>query len=210
MKRIIVIMAILPYVSCFSSEEPSIAKQDFPLEMAKVVCEWTFNCCDDSEMDLYMELEGTKDKNECMLQLMNEYNEIYQDADPGRWNSKEAQHCVDAMLKAANECPRNFDPSYTIAQCNLVTGTIIPGKSCQNNWECNTKFCKNGICAYPIEAGKACSVEEPCESSLRCIEGICLAQKGNDAQCTSSQECLSGSCGGDRCVGSTTYLCDGK
>jgi len=117
---------------------------------------------------------------------------------------------VDAVLGAAETCPRSYDPALEIDSRELVSPSKQAGDLCQNTWDCAIRFCKSGVCANPLPSGSSCAAGEPCQSGLRCINGACSVLQPDGAMCTAGSECFSGACGAGKCVVMPSYTCDGE
>lgn len=188
-------------------EDPTVSKAAFPAAMAEAVCRWVTACCDQAEQQSQ---PGSGSEAACQSQVSSQYANLFQGADAELWNGTEAQSLVDQINRAAEECPKAFDPAYEVAKRTLVEPTKQPGDKCTDTWDCSTKFCLNGVCANPLAKDEACDQGEPCVAGLRCLSGVCSELQPDGAQCTTGAECISGACGGGQCVVSPTYTCDGK
>lgn len=190
-----------------SLEDPGYSKDEFAQEMARAACGWVFSCCDNAEQSQF---STSSTEAGCRSQMRSGYSSLFLDADPQAWNPEDAFACVVALDDQVLQCPHSFDLSKYLEGCNVVAPSKNPGDFCESLWDCSTRFCKNGVCANPLPAGAKCSEEEPCQGDLRCLVGECQALEVDGAACTTGQECISGACGGGKCVVSSTYTCDGK
>ncbi len=210
MKKITVILAILWAGLTFSGctlEDPGFSKDEFAQEMARAACGWVFTCCDSAEQG---EFSAASTETGCRSQMRSGYTALFSDADPQAWNMEDAYECVASLDELVDQCPHSLDLSKYLEGCNVVSASKNPGDFCESLWDCSTRFCKNGVCANPLPAGAKCNVEEPCAGDLRCLVGECRALEVDGAACTTGQECISGACGGGKCVVSSTYTCDGS
>jgi hypothetical protein len=195
-----------------ATEDPGLTKDFFPQAAAKAACAWIFACCDTSEQKLFA--GNATDEVSCTSNLTTTYLNLYATADPNAWDPKAARAVVDTIqaASAGKACPKAFDPGATLAAAQIVTATKIPGKSCTNQWECTTHFCKNGVCALLGDLNEPCASNDQCDQQkkLRCIQGTCQGLQPDGAKCATGNECISGACGGGQCVNSANYTCDGK
>ncbi len=207
MMRPIALSALIALAAGCVAEDPGITKEGFAQAAAQAVCTWAFTCCDAMEQKAVA--GNATDQSSCQVNLATTYAALYQTADPKAWDPKAARAQVDAVLGAAKSCPKAYDP-MTVLSTGIVLPNAGPGDTCSNTWQCTTKFCKGTVCANPIKAGGTCSANEPCELGLRCVVDTCKPLQPDGAACVDGTECISGACGGGKCVNSPTYTCDGK
>ena len=210
---------LLASVAFSCSPDPTVSKAQFPAEIAQASCHYYFTCCVDSSQRQAKVAAATE--SECNGDLTSQYAASYAAADERTWDGKAAQECVDQIqmvsykpvsgATSASYCKRGFDPAAAVLSCRMILPVLKAGDTgCTYNWQCTTQFCHSGTCANPIQAGYACAKGEPCASGLACVNGVCAGQKPDGSSCTVSDECISASCGGGKCVNSTRYTCDGQ
>lgn len=191
---------------------------DFSSDMAQTYCAWIYGdanaqqsaCCDTAEQGT---LPGQGNYAACVTDKSSEYETLLAHVVPESWNGGAAKQCVETVKALATTCTRSFALTAETkirTDCNLVTPTKNAGDACTDNWDCQTTFCRSGTCANPIPNGDACKAGELCAGAAQCINDVCRALQPNDAACTHSYECMSGSCDGTQCVSSSVFMCDGQ
>jgi len=204
MTKPIALCALFALGTGCTTEDPGITKEGFASAAAQATCNWVFACCDSAERTNY-----GSDQSSCIASMSTTYTALYKDADPQAWDPKMARAQVDSVQGAAQSCPKSYDPTE-ILSTGIVVPNAGPGDTCTNAWQCTTRFCKGTVCANPIKEGGLCSAGEPCAAGLRCVVDTCKPLQPDGAACVDGTECISGACGGGKCVNSPTYTCDGK
>ncbi len=204
-------------VGC-GSDDPPYEISDFAQDMAESYCAWAYGdatlkqtaCCDGAEQGV---LAGAGSQAACVTETAAMYQQVFRKVQPEVWNGDAARACVHKVANLATTCERNFMmtmSSMVRNECGLVTSTKKPGDTCNDDWDCSTAFCKSGVCANPIPAGDPCVAGDICAENAICVNDVCKALQVDGAACGSGSECISGACGGGKCVNSQTYTCDGK
>lgn len=193
--------------ACFEEEPKSYDKNKFAGQLAEVACMWAFACCDSAEQASW--LGSSMNQTSCVSTLRARYDSLFASANEDQWQGQDAASCIDSLQDLSASCPRAFDIDTEMDKCTLVKWTMEPGDLCQSNWDCSTKFCKNGVCAKPLAKGSQCAAGDRCDTDLKCVNGTCVGLQPDGAVCTDGSECYSGACAGGKCVSLANYTCDG-
>ena len=111
----LVTLLTLTLGGCFEEEERTYDKSEFAQALAEAECDWIFNCCDTAELDT--KLGSGASQSACVTSARNKYADLFRDANPEKWHGGAAAACESTIRRAAESCPRAFDPgrSWTSA-----------------------------------------------------------------------------------------------
>jgi len=203
----VLLLGVLTLSACFEEEPKSYDKNEFAGQLAEVACTWAFACCDSAEQATW--LGSSMNQASCVSTLSASYVSLFGSASPDQWQGQDAAACIESLQELSASCPRAFDIDAEMDKCTLVKWTMEPGDLCQSNWDCSTKFCKNGVCAKPLASGSQCAAGDRCGTDLKCVNGTCVGLQPDGAACTDGSECYTGACAGGKCVSLANYTCDG-
>jgi hypothetical protein len=224
MRKLLLLSLLAGLVSCGS--DPVQTKAQFPSAVAQAICQYYWTCCADPTQRAVKITAASQ--ADCVTQVATQYAAMYQSADEKIWDGKAAQACVDKVLLASTApvgntpsttyCQRGYDPNAAVLGCTPppILPTKTGGDSCMYSWQCKTQFCRGatttaqGTCHNPLVGGDTCQPTEPVAAGSACVQGLVVAQKPDNSSCTYSEECISASCGGGKCVASTRFTCDGQ
>lgn len=103
------------------------------------------------------------------------------------------EDCVVAAACVEGTC-RSFDRARA-------------GEACGADRRCPYhSTCRGGRCEVNRTLGETCAAGDVCDAG-RCVEGVCVALRGEEASCTADAECLSGACSAQGACGAPLSDC---
>lgn len=82
--------------------------------------------------------------------------------------------------------PEDYCTSFDAGTCN---GRLSNGMACENDTQCESWFCRLGLCAAEVQRNQQCTADDRCHASLTCRGGICTDPGSSGIACSSYDGC---------------------
>lgn len=218
--------------ACGGSNASPIPVTSFGIELGKVACQKSFQCCTDTELmqefkDLSTNGQPITTEQQCEQALgalgafVSQQYQASIAAGRVTYDEAAAGDCI-ATLKGLS-CPEyaanQHDADLTLAGCmQFLVPAVDTGGTCSQDYECKTSNCAfdssgtSGTCQPMPTQGQDCTGN--CASGSYCAfdaaqnKTVCTSTKPDGASCLGNNECATGTC--DSSTSTCAAVCDGR
>jgi hypothetical protein len=192
---------------------PPLSAREFCDQLAEAYCLAHENCCDpDETLDLASCLDSTRLICDGVVIIASDPRTAY--------NGATARELLEESERLFEACDPSVLPLLLGAEglTGTLDGTVPSGSacstrdapelaeffSCQDNRACVRVGASRWNCLARVPEGGTCRTDSDCEDGLFCdsgwlgiLDGSCVAQRAEGADCSRANECASYQCAGE-------------
>jgi hypothetical protein len=189
------------FVACGDGVSVGTNANNVCSEIAEVACHNLYQCCSEGEIEDFLNVSEPRTEPQCKEDVKRMCQRDIARLDEGidkkrvKFDSEIMNNCLEALVAPSGACAtvEQTVPWAEVCMNSAWVGLVADGSQCFGTFECASKdsFCApNQTCTAKPGPGQACGISPGCSTGNFCQAGTCRPQLAENAQCTSTAQCL--------------------